>query len=527
MRAIPLIRAISILLVAGIAGITACKKSMEETGFFDENVVSITTFLENNKEEYSRYWQVVQTTGLYHTLNAFNPLGAGYTLFLPTDAAFDRYIQVNDKYPSFESLLNDLEFAWLLGRYHLVNSSLLTYDFPYGALPDSNATGDYLTIGIEILEDSSLYKVNNAARLVAYDIETSNGTIHIIDEVLEPITFNSFQLLVNREGYSILSRAFELTGLKDTMDIFIHDRSGHLIRNEYTVLAEHDSIYQRQGILSFDDLVEKYHTPGRELDDPEGGLYQFTAYHMLKRRWFLDDFADRIIYNSYAVYPLDIDATGLDIKINPGVDSFGVVISGTDTMLIDYIGLFYQESNVNTKNGPIHFITEIMEPHQPRHSNWVFEFLENRLIEEYSSIPGLHEIVDPDLLEMIWWEGPEKLDYVKESEDDNNAMNGDYIELNGNFKIEYTMPEVLPGRYQVVLNTDANGQDNATIQVRIDGKRVGGNINLTIGGNDNNPFHQFNIGIMEFTRYEEHLIRINSLIPGNMKWDYVKFEPEN
>ena len=522
----------AILLVAGCVGIAACSKSMEETGFFDENVVSISTFLENNDEEYSKYWEIVQTTGLYHTLNAFNPLGAGYTLFLPTDAAFDRYIQGNEKYPSFEALLHDHDFTWLLARYHLVNTKLFTYDFPYGALPDSTATGDYLTIGIEILEDSSLYMVNNKAPLVVYDIETSNGIIHIIDEVLEPIMFNSFQWLLNREGYSILSRAFESSGLKDTMDIFIHSSSGEQIKNRYTVFAEHDSIFQRQGILTFDDLVDRFHTPGRELDDPDGGLYQFAAYHMLKESWFLDDFEDRSNYNSYAVYPVDIDAQGLDIKINPGVDSFGVVIAGTDTTVIDYIGLFYQESNVNTKNGPIHFITEIMELHRPRPSDERFEFLENSLIREYSDILGTYEIVDPGFLEYIWWEGPEKLEYVKESRGDNNALNNDYLEIDGNFKIEYTIPEILPGRYRVMLRTELGlsnvfGEDNATIQVHIDGKRVGGNINLAVGGTSNNPFLEFEIGIMEFTRYEQHLIRINSLIPGNMKWDYILFKPEN
>ena len=62
-----------------------------DIGFFDENVLSVSTFLEKNKEKYSKYWQIVENTDLYATLNAYNPFGDGYTLFLPTDAAFDRY----------------------------------------------------------------------------------------------------------------------------------------------------------------------------------------------------------------------------------------------------------------------------------------------------------------------------------------------------------------------------------------------------------------------------------------------------
>jgi hypothetical protein len=94
------------------------------------------------------------------------------------------------------------------------------------------------------------------------------------------------------------------------------------------------------------------------------------------------------------------------------------------------------------------------------------------------------------------------------------------------FKISYTMPEILPGRYRVAIKADANGQNNATIQVKIDGKRMGGNINLISGGTPANPFHPVDIGILEFTRYKEHLVEINSLIPGILRWDFVRFTPE-
>ena len=498
---------------------------MNETGFFDENVLSLATFLEKNQEEYSNFWELVQVTGLYHTLNAYNPHGDGFTLFLPTDEAFDRYIQRNDKYSSFEELIQDADFTWLLCRYHLVNRSLLSNEFPYGALPDSTATGDFLTIGIEVRGDSSVYTVNNSAPLKAIDIETTNGYIQVIDEVLEPISFNSYEWLKNTEGYSILSSAFELSGLKDTMDIYRLSSSGQLIKNGYTVFAEHDSIFQRNGIFSVDDLVDRVHTPGYELNDPEGGLYQFAAYHMLEGRYFLDAFQGSSNYNSYAVYPVSINA-GLEIKINAGVDSFRFEISGTDTTLINYIGIYFQESNVNTKNGPVHFITEMMELYQPRRSQRTFQFLEDPKILESSKNTGSYEFVDHDLLELIRWEGPESLIYVKGSNSDNNAHNSDYIDLKGSFYFEYDMPKIMPGRYLVEIKTDAYGNENATIQVRIDGKRMGGNINLTSGGSSANPFSVFSLGIIEFTSYKGHLLEVKSLIPGVMLLDMIRFTPE-
>jgi hypothetical protein len=84
----------------------------------------------------------------------------------------------------------------------------------------------------------------------------------------------------------------------------------------------------------------------------------------------------------------------------------------------------------------------------------------------------------------------------------------------------------MPGRNLVEIKTNAYGNENATIQVRIDGKRLGGNINLTSGGTSANPFSIFSIGIIEFTRYEGHLLEVKSLIPGVMLLDMIRFTPE-
>jgi len=519
------IRFIFCLLAAGMLLITACDVEKKETGFFDENVVSIATFLESNKEEYSRYWQILETTGLYATLNAYNPHGDDYTLFLPTDDAFDRYIQQNDKYDSFEALIQDYEFLWLLSRYHIVNIGLISNEFPYGALPDSTITGDYLTVGIQVTEDSSLYMINNRAPVIIQDIETTNGYIQVIGETLEPISYNSYEWLENTEGYSIISRAFKASGLNDTMGIYRHSSTGQLIKNGYTVFAEHDSIFERIGILTFEDLINRVHTPGYELDDPDGGLYQFAAYHMLEGRYFLDAFEGSRNYNSYAVYPVSISA-GIDIKLNAGVDTFRLEISGSDTTWINYVGLYYQESNLNTKNGPVHFIDEIMELFEPRRSQRTFQLREDPLIIEAYSTNGTYEFVEPEQFEKLWWDGTELLIYEKGTQAENKASSGDYFELNGNFDFTYTIPKIMPGRYQFDLRADGKGNNNATIQVWIDGKRLGGNTDLTSGGNSNNPWATYSMGILEFSSYKEHLLEISTLIPGIMRLDWVGFNPE-
>ena len=161
-----------LLLILVMCFSISCEKNVDTTGFFTPEMFSIATFLEENSEEYSMYYQLMQHTNLYYTLNAYNPHGSGYTLFLPSDEAFLRFIASSDEYSSFEELLGDIEFSYTLSRYHIVNKSVMTSEFSFGALPDSTATGDYLTISIDVMSDTTVYRVNNTAPILQQDIET-------------------------------------------------------------------------------------------------------------------------------------------------------------------------------------------------------------------------------------------------------------------------------------------------------------------------------------------------------------------
>jgi hypothetical protein len=63
------------------------------------------------------------------------------------------------------------------------------------------------------------------------------------------------------------------------------------------------------------------------------------------------------------------------------------------------------------------------------------------------------------------------------------------------------------------------------VEVTIDGKSLGGLIDLTTGGTPDNPFTQIELGTMNFLKYEEHTVEVRSLIPGRFLWDYIRFEP--
>ena len=510
-----------IVLMAGT--VNSCIDPIDTRSFYSDEIITITDYIESNKDEFSSFWKIMEVAELTDPLTGYNPFGDAFTLFLPTDEAFERFIASNGDFESFDDLINDQSYVRELARYHLVNKSFNTNEFPYGALPDTTATGDFLTIGFSSSFDTTYYKINNVAIVEKANIKVANGYIHIIGEVLEPIVYNSFEWLRNNGGFSILSDVLELTGLIDTMGVYRQASSGDLIKNRYSVLAEHDSIYHRNGIYSIDDLMTRYATPGLLPTDPDNQLYQFAAYHLLEGSYFLDEFSGSTNYNTYASFPVNINASGIEIRINTGVKVFRYEIDNGDTTAINYISLSYQESNQLTKNGAIHMISEVMELFRPARSVRTFQFHEEPQIAMIRNIYGIHEFVDVDNFEVLTWTGPESIYFVKASGD--RANGEDYLLIDGNFSIEYTIPKLIPGKYRVTMKANSRNQENATIQIYINDRKLGGNYDLSTGGTAANPYAVITISELEFSSYSEHIVRVKSLIPGQFIWDYISFIP--
>lgn len=503
----------------------------ENAGFFDEDIISITKFINENQQSYSRFDTLLKVTNIDKALNSYNPNGNNFTLFLPTNEAFNNYITNHSDYDDFNDLLNDKEFAFALVRYHIVMGEIQTSFFPYGALPDSTASGDYLTIGFdfgydtltnEVLYDSTVYKVNNEAPVVLPNIKLINGYVHVIDRVLEPPVLNSYEWLNKKEGFTIISKAFEITGLKDAMGIFRETESGRTVPNVYTLLVEHDSVYHKNDIYTLDDLIDRIvdDPDRRNYQDEDNPLYQYAAYHILENRHFLDAFITSN-YNTFATFPVKIDA-GLELRINRGKRVYDTLVQGSDTTFVDYINVFYNLSNVLTKNGAIHFIDQMLELARPRPSVNTFQFTdEEPVLDKLRNEIGEYPFFTDDDFESIHWEGVDVMHYVKATDVDEASRN-DYIRLDGDFTVEYKIPKVLPATYRVWVRANAQSYENASIQVFVDGKRLGSNFDLKTGGS---PYNRINVGSVSFSSYSEHTIVIKTLIPGRFEWDYIQFEP--
>ncbi|MBN2215664.1 MAG: fasciclin domain-containing protein [Bacteroidales bacterium] len=500
----------------------SCREPEIEPIFEDQEKMTIYDYMIDNEEKYSSFLSILKAGGIDKTLSAYNPDGLGYTLFLPNNDAVNSFIEESDRYATLDDLLNDAAYVSALGRYHVVNLGIDANDFPFGALPEYTLSDDYLTVGFVVETDTAYYKINNQAPVIQPNIELSNGFIHVINRTLIPITFTTYDWLEQNQGYSIFREAVDLTGMKEKLDINL--KAEAIDVRPSTLLIEHDSVFNKHQVFSLDDLISLISPDNQDYTDILNPLYNFVAYHVLVESIFLDDFMNIATnYTTYSEIPVLIDGRGLDIVINKGKEIFDTIIQTPDTTVINYIGFYYDESNVLTQSGVIHFIDRIMKQQRPTRAIQTYEFYNEPLFSEFREEIGEYIIEDSSALQVIKYSGAD-LFFVKD-EESSPAWSDDYLYMNGDFSISYTIPKIVQGMYTVFLRADAFSQLNAVIEVYIDGKKLGGLIDLATGGSSSDPFDDKELGDINFLKYEEHTVEIQSLIPGRFVWDHIRFEP--
>jgi hypothetical protein len=294
----------------------------------------------------------------------------------------------------------------------------------------------------------------------------------------------------------------------------------------FTMFVESDAIYQMRNIKTFQDLATAISPGSTDYTSSINPLNTFVKYHLLTERKFLNDLEGAATnYNTFADVPININGLGHDIPeivINRFKEKF---VNPTTKDTTDYVGLFYDQSNVNTQSGAIHFINQIMKPQIPSRAIVSFEFWDEAALNQFrnvnTSVAYLFE--NHSLLKNVTWSGA-NLSYVKKTDAPWTLWNKDYFLIDGDFTITYNIPKVVQGKYDLFIGADSFGDANAVIEVSVDGVKVGGLIDLTKGGNATDPYLKIKVGSVDFKKYSGHSIQVKSLIPGSFKWDYVRFE---
>ena len=104
-----------------------------------------------------------------------------YTVFAPTNAAFQALLNSNDDWSSLDDIPLETLINVLL--YHVVPAR--AYDKDLTSALDQN--GQIITaLGQNLTFDLSNLAINTTSKIISVNAHATNGVIHVIDQVLLP-----------------------------------------------------------------------------------------------------------------------------------------------------------------------------------------------------------------------------------------------------------------------------------------------------------------------------------------------------
>ncbi len=467
----------------------------------------LSDYIEQHSDEYSEFGKIIKQEGTASLLSVRGP----YTLFLPTDDAMKAYyrekgVDENDGFPCVTDA--DTAFLRSLVYNHLVVSSIATSDIGLGALPVTNALGDYIVSefqGSEII-------LNKKSRITKRDIPVANGLIHRIDHVIEPLTKSVYDVIASNPGLSIFTEGLRLTGIRDTLSIIEFPYGNATARCRYTILAVPDTLYKRMGINNVNDLIALYAEPGATSPDDimklNNGFYRYIEYHCMNGTYYLSDFTTKF-------YPI----LSVDNFISVTIENDYKLNLEPKTKI--YTGFYIEQSNVPSKNGAIHIVNDLLPVNSPERMPIIMEttdFLDMKQGDYFGSF-YMKWSDGENTFAKIKWVGDYLEYYYKAIQSEN--INYDCLSMLGWWEISVTFPKIPKGKYTVWIY-QPGWNDVTDCVVYVDGEKTK-YIYTGPMGTGSGGLQQ--VADVEFLTTAEHTITLRNVSSGGLFWDYVKFIP--
>ncbi len=461
----------------------------------------ISDYIEQHPDEYSEFGKIIKQEGTASLLSVRGP----YTLFLPTDEAMKAYyrekgVDENEGFPCVTEA--DSAFLRNLIYNHLIASNINTSDIGLGALPVTNALGDYIATEFQ----GSDIILNKKSMITKRNIIVANGFIHRIDHVIESLSKSVYDELASNPDLSIFTEGLRLSGIKDTLSIIEFPYGKATARCRYTVLAVPDTLYNRMGIYSADDLITLYAEPGatspEDLKMLNNGFYRYMEYHCMNGTNYLSDFTTKF----YPILSVDnfISVTiENDYKLN------------LDKKTKDYTGFYIAQSNVPTKNGAIHIVDDLFPVSAPERMPITMkttDFLDMQQ-GDYFGKYYMKWSDGENTFAKIKWTGDYLLYYLK----------GEYelLSMLGWWSISVTFPKIPKGKYTVWIY-QPGWNDVTDCVVYVDGEKTDyiytGPMGTGSGGLEQ-------VADVDFPTTAEHTITLRNVSSGGLFWEYVQFIP--
>ncbi len=251
----------------------------------------------------------VQAAGLADALKGEGP----FTVFAPNDAAFAKLPK-----SAIEDLLEPGNRAKL--------TSILTYHVVSGRVASDKALKlDFATtlngqrIDLEV-KGGALYV--DGAQVVATDIETSNGVIHVIDSVIMPADEDIVGTAMKAGSFKTLAAAIKAAGLVEALQG----------EGPFTVFAPTDEAFAALPEGTLDELLKP---------ENRAKLTGILKYHVVSGRVYSDQALSAGHATTLQEGKIEIRAAGGNAMVN-------------DAKLV--------KTDIETTNGVIHVIDKVLIP---------------------------------------------------------------------------------------------------------------------------------------------------------------------
>ncbi len=494
----------------------------------DTNVLPAASYMEKTDSLQLSLWvEMLKHSGLYNSLN----LAGSFTCFVPDNNAVKAYLTLAGK-----QNVTDLpvDVAKNLVKYHTIRgASYSAVSFDEGVIPDSTASGDYLAT---TFNQNGGQVIVNLEASVTKTVKTNNAYIHIINNVLTPVTQTIWEKLQDAQ-FSVFRAAVDAAGFKDKLNTVSDIVNGVTYKYRYTIFAVPDSVFAAAGINNLQNLADYLKADGNyTLSSNE--LNKYVAYHLL---------GQQLSYASLSYF---------DINDNKRTKNYATLAANqllnvsevNKVLYLNYnttlkAGVKLLVINRNCKNGVLHVINGVLPVLPPKPTTVQWELTDFAVLA--STLPryrtsGLTSTYTYQLVPEIatcynWLSVPESkpgLYYVIANKNDAvpyKALNYDYLRLNlGTYGwVEMTTPAIVAGTYKVTvehynpLAAEAQGK----IWIIIDGAYVGTQVATRGASKTSSQFLKTQAGTVTFGTTTTHKVRILASDNFTSDIDCLTFTP--
>ena len=311
------------LMALSMLTFTACDESDDDIIIDDDVFEKIT-----ERDDLSMLEAALERVGLDNNLADENN---DFTVFAPNNTAFNNYIAATPNVNSLDDISDNMLRALLLN--HVIGEDLDAGDL-LSAGTGYKTTLSTLTnssdgLSMYIMVDGNDIRINDAADVVETDINSDNGTVHIVDAVIPRM--NLAMAAMADGNFSILVDAVSV----DSLDTdFLGTLTG---TSPFTIFAPTND--------AFVDLLDS-NDDWDSLDDiPAATLDAVLRYHVVQGRVYADQLTAGMTINTLGGTLTVVDDNG-SLALQDGAGN-----------TVGFIA-----NDVTTTNGVIHAIGMVLMP---------------------------------------------------------------------------------------------------------------------------------------------------------------------